>query len=127
MAYAHTKFAQQIQFTIEHLADFDSAYFSESESVKLVYITDIARFTRLETRLINYKLKCNLQTTSLTLSWTMQVGDHGLLPPDTRFTAVTNRFRDALSFGKVYPPIWLRQSDTVHLPDISISSPKRPV
>ena len=28
-------------------------------------------------------------------------GDHGLLFPDTRFTAVTHRFRDALSFGKV--------------------------
>ena len=26
--------------------------------------------------------------------------------PDTRFTAVTHRFRDALSFGKVYPPMW---------------------
>ena len=48
-------------------------------------------------------------------------GDHGLLFPDT------HRFRDALSFGKVYPPIWLRQSGTTHLPDISISSPKRPV
>ena len=54
-------------------------------------------------------------------------GDHGLLFPDTRFTAVTHRFRDALSFGKVYPPIWLRQSGTTHLPDISISSPKIPV
>ena len=50
-SYAHTTFAQQIQFTVGHLAVFDSAYFSESESVKLVYITDIARFTRLETRL----------------------------------------------------------------------------
>ena len=49
MAYAHTKFAQQIQFTVGHLSDFDSAYLSES--VKLVYITDIARFIRLETRL----------------------------------------------------------------------------
>ena len=62
------------------------------------------------------KVKRNLQTTSL--SWTMLVGDHGLLFPDTRFTAVTHRFRDALSFGKVYPPIWLRQSDTTHLPGI---------
>ena len=39
-------------------------------------------------------------------------GDHGVLFPDTRFTVVTHRFRDALSFGKVYPPIWLRQSGT---------------
>ena len=54
-------------------------------------------------------------------------GDHGLLFPDTSFTAVTHRFRDALSFGKVHPPIWFRQSGTTHLPDISISSPKRPV
>ena len=69
------------------------------------------------------KLKCNLQTT--TLSWTMQVVDHGLLSPDTSFTAVTHRFRDALSFGKVYPLIWLRQSGTVRLPDIFISSQKR--
>ena len=59
-SYAHTKFAQQI--TIEHLADFDSAYFSESESVKLAYITDIARFTRLETRLTRavLRLECSL-------------------------------------------------------------------
>ena len=55
----------------------------------------------------------------------MRVGDYGLLPPDTRFTAVTNRFRDALSFGKVYPLIWLRQSGTARLPDIFISSQKR--
>ena len=68
------------------------------------------------------KLKCNLQTASL--SWTMQVGDHGLLSPDTSFAAVTHRFRDALSFGKVYPLIWLRQSGTAHLPGIFISSQK---
>ena len=59
-SYAHTKFAQQIQFTVGHLADFDSAYFSESESVKLVYITDIARFTRLETRLTQVQFADNI-------------------------------------------------------------------
>ena len=50
-SYAHNKFAQQIQFTVGRPADLDSAYVSESESVKLAYITDIARFTRLATRL----------------------------------------------------------------------------
>ena len=40
-SYAHNKLAQQIQFTVGRPADLDSAYFSESESVKLVYITDI--------------------------------------------------------------------------------------
>ena len=34
-SYAHNKFAQQIQFTVGRPADLDSAYFSESESVKL--------------------------------------------------------------------------------------------
>ena len=76
-SYAHTKFAQQIQFTVGHLADFDSAYFSESESVKLVYITDIARFTRLETRLNSRQSsaictcrcrgRCRLETTAYCL------------------------------------------------------------
>ena len=74
-SYAHTKFAQQIQFTVGHLADFDSAYFSESESVKLVYITDIARFTRLETRLNSSAIcrqhrcrgRCRLETTTYCL------------------------------------------------------------
>ena len=122
MAYAHTKFAQQIQFTVGHLADFDSAYFSESESVKLVYITDIARFTRLETRLNSSAIcrqhrcrgRCRLESTAYCLP-----------NPDTSFTAVTHRFRDTLSFGKVYPLIWLRQSGTARLPDIFISSQKR--
>ena len=50
-SYAHNKFAQQIQFTVGRPEDLDSAYFSESESVKLAYITDITRFTRLATRL----------------------------------------------------------------------------
>ena len=50
-SYAHNKFAQHIQFTVGRPADFDSAYFSESESLKLAYITDITRFTRLATRL----------------------------------------------------------------------------
>ena len=49
--YAHNKCVQQIQFTVGRPADLDSAYFSESESVKLAYITDIARFTRLANRL----------------------------------------------------------------------------
>ena len=77
-SFAHTKFAQQIQFTVGHLADFDSAYFSESESVKLVYITDIARFTRLETRLNSRQSsaicrqhrcrgRCGLETTAYCL------------------------------------------------------------
>ena len=47
----NTKCAQQIQFTVGRLADLDSAYFSESGSVKIAYITDIVRFTRLATRL----------------------------------------------------------------------------
>ena len=74
-SYARTKFAQQIQFTVGHLADFDSAYFSESESVKLVYITDIARFTRLQTRLNSSAIcrqhrcrgRCRLETTAYCL------------------------------------------------------------
>ena len=50
-SYAHNKFARQIPFTVGRPADLDSAYLSESESVKLAYITDIARFTPLANRL----------------------------------------------------------------------------
>ena len=109
-SYAHTKFAQQIPFTVGHPADLDSAYFSESESVKIAYY----RHCKVHSSGNPTKLKCNLQTTSS--PWTMLVGDHGLLSPDTRFTAVTHRFRNALSFGKVNPPIWLRQSGTFCAP-----------
>ena len=89
--YAHNKFAQQIQFTVGRPADLDSAYFSESESVKLAY--NYYRHCKVHSSGKPTKVKRNLQTTSL--SWTMLVGDHGSLFPNTRFTAVTHRFRDA--------------------------------
>ena len=119
-SYAHTKFAQQIQFTVGHPADLDSAYFSESGSVKIAYITDIARFTRPATPT---KLKCNLQTASL--SWTMLVGDHGLLFPRYPFHGCNSSFSRCVVFWEtISSNLVTAKWHCAYLPDIFISSQK---